>query len=176
MGGAEVNGKMVRFLCGDLSLEGVLHIPRRKPVMGGVVVCHPHPLYGGDMDNNVVRAICQGLEEVGLGSLRFNFRGVGESEGSFANGVGELADVEAAVSLLSGIEAIDTKHIGLCGYSFGAGVAFSHACRDRRVRAIAAVSIQATSVDATADYAGPKLLVCGSRDLLTPAHEAGSLA
>ncbi|MFQ5880446.1 MAG: alpha/beta hydrolase, partial [Dehalococcoidia bacterium] len=76
------------FACGELSLEGVLHRPEASP-LAAVVVCHPHPLYGGDMDNQVVVSICRELAATGLTALRFNFRGVGASQGSFGGGVGE---------------------------------------------------------------------------------------
>ena len=85
----------------------------------GVVVTHPHPLYGGDMHNNVVEAIVQAYREKGYSTLRFNFRGVGRSEGAYDNGIGEQEDVRAALLHLSDL---GKKHIHLTGYSFGAWV------------------------------------------------------
>ena len=87
------------FQSGDLSLEGVLHLPAVTPAPG-VVVCHPHPQYGGDMENNVVVAACDWLADRACAALRFNFRGVGESDGAFDQGAGERDDVRAALAHL----------------------------------------------------------------------------
>src|SRR6516225_6660796 len=80
----------VRFACGALTLEGRAVLPPGAP--RAAIICHPHPQYGGDMDNSVVTAATQALAERGFATLRFNFRGVGESEGSYAGGRGEIDD------------------------------------------------------------------------------------
>ncbi len=85
----------------------------------GVVVTHPHPLYGGDMYNNVVETIFQAYRERGYSALRFNFRGVGKSQGAYDNGIGEQEDIRAALRCLSDF---GKKTIDLAGYSFGAWV------------------------------------------------------
>ena len=85
-----------------------------------VVVCHPHPLYGGSMDNNVISAMMKPVRDRGWGTLRFNFRGVGESGGKYGEGEGEVADVLAVASYLVD-HGIGTIH--LAGYSFGAWIA-----------------------------------------------------
>jgi alpha/beta superfamily hydrolase len=102
--------------CGDLHLEGLLE---NHPGEKGVVVTHPHPLYGGEMRNNVVEAVIQAFREMNYSTLRFNFRGVGGSEGSYDNGVGEQEDVRAALQYLTDL---GKKPIDLAGYSFGAWV------------------------------------------------------
>jgi len=83
------------------------------------IVCHPHPLYGGDMDNTVVNAICQEFSEKKITTLRFNFRGAGASTGTFDDGIGEQADVRAVIDWL---RSHDYQQIILAGYSFGAAV------------------------------------------------------
>ena len=83
----------VKFPCSDLILEGMTVVPESKGPFPGVVVCHPHSLYGGEMNNNVVVPICQALAQASIASLRFNFRGVGASQGKFAEGIGEREDV-----------------------------------------------------------------------------------
>jgi uncharacterized protein len=103
---------------GQESLEAVLRDGVGK---GGVVVCHPHPLYGGSMRNGVVEAIEDGFSRVGFTTLKFNFRGVGSSTGRYADGVGETADVLAACSFLKGRMSKDERFV-LAGYSFGAWV------------------------------------------------------
>src|SRR6266849_4575887 len=85
---------------GGPSLEGRLAlVPAPK---GGFVLCHPHPLYGGDMDNPVVIRAAEVVREAGHATLRFNFRGVGSSTGSHDKGAGEQDDVRAAVAALAG--------------------------------------------------------------------------
>ena len=161
----------VRFPSGELTLVGVLHRPGASALecrSPGVAVCHPHPLYGGDMENNVVIAICRALAEGGLGALRFNFRGVGASSGAFGGGLGERQDARAALDFLAGLDGVDGDCLGLAGYSFGALVALSAA--DERVRALAAVSPPAGGLDlASVRQGAPTLLISGDRDDIAPA-------
>lgn len=101
---------------GELQIEGLLgNLPGDK----GVIVTHPHPLYGGDMYNNVVEAIVQAYREKEYSTLRFNFRGVGSSQGVHDNGIGEQEDVRSALKYLSDL---GKGCIDLAGYSFGAWV------------------------------------------------------
>lgn len=106
----------ILFRSGDLVLEGLLH---RCEGNKGVIITHPHPLYGGAMDNVVVDALAAAFKNKGYSTLRFNFRGVGNSTGSHDNGVGERDDVLAAIGFFidSGIH-----EIVLAGYSYGAYV------------------------------------------------------
>ncbi|OPY06132.1 MAG: Alpha/beta hydrolase family protein [Syntrophorhabdus sp. PtaB.Bin184] len=102
----------------DQNIEGLL---RRQSRKAGVVVCHPHPLYGGNMYNNVVSAIEDGYAAQGFTTLIFNFRGVGDSKGEYDEGDGEVRDATAAYGVLK--EHLDNDaHITLAGYSFGAWV------------------------------------------------------
>ena len=82
----------VAFSSGTLSLQGILHLPVGDGPFPGVVVFHPHPHMGGSMQNNVVIACCSGLVNQGIAALRFNFRGVGESQGVSEAGDAEIAD------------------------------------------------------------------------------------
>jgi alpha/beta superfamily hydrolase len=154
----------VRFPCGDLSLEGVSAVPDSKGPFPGVVVCHPHPLYGGEMNNNVVVPICVALAQASIVSLRFNFRGVGASQGKFADGIGEREDVTAAISYLSTLEAVDKERIGLCGYSFGGAISLEVAPADERLKALALVSPEISTYVPLKQYTKPKLIVCGGAD------------
>ncbi|MCP3955195.1 MAG: alpha/beta hydrolase, partial [Desulfobacterales bacterium] len=106
----------IEFTSGDLVLEGLYSEASSNR---GVVVTHPHPLYGGDMYNPVVQTVADACIETGLGCLQFNFRGVGRSTGQFDNGRGEQGDVIAAVNWLAEQGAGD---IWLAGYSFGSWV------------------------------------------------------
>ena len=97
----EIRRSEVSFCSDTLSLEGVLSIPRGMATFPAVVVCHPHPLNGGNMENNVVDSVFNLLAQESFVSLKFNFRGVGKSEGIFSNGIGEQQDVAAAISFLT---------------------------------------------------------------------------
>jgi len=103
----------IMIKCGNINLEGVL---QKKSEQKAVIITHPHPLYGGSMDNPVVTTIADAFFEKGFTTLKFNFRGTGSSTGMFDNGNGEQDDVRAAVSCLN--EA-GYSQIHLAGYSFG---------------------------------------------------------
>ncbi len=154
---------------GDLTLEGELYLPE-----GGaenmVVLCHPHPQYGGDMHNNVVQSAARGLVAAGTGALAFNFRGVGASSGSYDNGVGERDDVRAAAAFARALEG--TRRVGLLGYSFGAVMAAQVA--EEPLAGLALVSLPVRMLDAGGDVAltrfeKPVLIVVGDRDQVSPA-------
>jgi len=82
------------------------------------VLCHPHPLYGGSMDDMVLGVLAESLESAGIASLRFNFRGVGASDGAHDGNGGEVADLEAAIAWA--IDTYPNARLALGGYSFGA--------------------------------------------------------
>ncbi len=107
--------------CGELLLEGVLGLPEGNGPFPAVIVCHPHPLYGGSMDNNVVNSLCEAFMTASLVSFKFNFRGVGESQGEYSGGKREAEDVSAAIDYVSGVSEVDNQRLGLAGYSAGAG-------------------------------------------------------
>jgi len=163
-----------RFSSGELTLVGVLHKPQGTG-LPAVAVCHPHPLYGGDMENNVVLSLCRALVAAGVAALRFNFRGVGGSGGSHGGGIGERQDARAALDFLAGLPEVDSGRLGLAGYSFGALVALSAA--DERVRALVAVSPPAGGLDAASFRPGiPTLLVSGDQDDIAPAARLPEMA
>jgi alpha/beta superfamily hydrolase len=163
----------VSFSSGGLFLEGILTIPEGAGTLPTVIVCHPHPLYGGSMDNNVVCNLSETLTQASLASFKFNFRGVGGSQGEFGQGIGEREDVEAAISFISTVQEIDSKRIGLAGYSAGAGFALPVGFKDARIKAMAAVSPPLSMFDFNflKSCPKPKLLISGSRDDLTPTDQ-----
>lgn len=107
-------------------LQAVVSTPREQ-ALGIMVVCHPHPLYGGTMDNKVVTTLDQVARETGCAALRFNFRGVGESEGVHDDGKGEVEDALAAMSLASRL--LPDAPLLLAGFSFGGAMALRAALR-----------------------------------------------
>jgi hypothetical protein len=161
------------FLSGELLLEGILATPQGAGPFPAVIVCHPHPLYGGSMDNNVVCALSETLTQVSFASFRFNFRGVGRSQGEFGQGIGEQADVEAAISFVSKLEEVDRNRIGLAGYSAGAGFALPVAADDARIRALAAVSppLNMFDFEFLKSCPKPKFLISGDKDDLISAEQ-----
>ena len=167
--------KMIEFPCHDVTLEGVFALPEGVGPFGLVVVCHPHPLYGGNMYNNVVHAVCEQLGERGLAWLKFNFRGVGKSGGRFGGGLSEQDDARAAISFGEKQDKIDVGRIGICGYSFGSTVAFAVAVEDTRVRAVAGISPFIQPPDLLDHCAKPKLFVSGADDEFTGAQNLKEL-
>lgn len=155
----------ISFPSGELSLEGVWHLPETSGPFPAVVVCHPHPLYGGNMSANVVFYICQALALKNMAALRFNFRGVGKSQGEFGGGIGEQEDVRAALDFALATENIDKSKIGLAGYSFGGGVAAPVAVQDERVKMLALVSpALPDGGEQLKEYIKPKFIIVGEND------------
>jgi alpha/beta superfamily hydrolase len=167
----------VRFSASGIVLEGIFEKPKGETSFPAVVVCHPHPLYGGDMYNNVVSVICQGLAQESIATLRFNFRGVGRSEGNHEEGVGEQDDVRAALDFLQSSDGVDKGRLGLAGYSFGTRVVMPVALQDSRVKAVALVSPFLDDADwqRVKTYGVPKLFICGSEDSFISPHKVKRL-
>jgi alpha/beta superfamily hydrolase len=162
----------------DISLEAVWHFPDTKGPWPAVVVCHPHPLYGGNMSSNVVFGICQALAERAIAALRFNFRGVGKSGGEFGEGIAEQEDVKAALDFALENKNINPDRIGLAGYSFGGGGALPVAFKDERVKMLALVSpaLAEGGWEELKRYAKPKLVIVGENDLVIPQEQFLKLA
>jgi alpha/beta superfamily hydrolase len=155
--------------CGVLSLEGALEIPDgvNGPAPGSVI-CHPHPLYGGNMHNNVVRAVKKGLLNKGFACVRFNFRGTGGSWGTHGNGIDEEEDVLAAMDFVQQQKEIDAGKLVLAGYSFGCWVGLKAAVRDSRPGILIGISPPVDSYDFEflKQEERPKLLIAGDRDFV----------
>jgi len=154
----------INFSSEGYSIEGLLE---KNSNSRGAVITHPHPLYGGDMHNQVVAAIASAYNKTGCTSLRFNFRGVGGSQGTYGEGIGEQEDVRSAIAYLAdlGIGRID-----LAGYSFGAWVNAHFSCRQEGIAAMVMVSppVAFIGFDSIAAIDCLKLIVTGSRDDIAP--------
>jgi alpha/beta superfamily hydrolase len=164
----------VHFPTGDgLQLEG-LHARGEEQGEGEIILCHPHPLYGGDMYNNVVDVLQSSLAQKGFSTLRFNFRGVGRSEGGYGEGVTEVEDVQGAVTFL--VEKGDGP-LYLAGYSFGAYAGVRGVAKDDRVQALICISPPVAIYDFASlrEEGRPKLLVTGKRDLICPVAQVEEL-
>ena len=155
----------ITFHAGDYRIEGRLG---KGSTDKGIVITHPHPLYGGDMNNPVVAAIMQAYRQSGFTTLRFNFRGVGESQGRYADGSGEQEDVRAALLYLT---ELGISHLDLAGYSFGAWVNAHILCADADIETMVMVSppVAFIGFDSINAIKCLKLIITGSRDDIAPA-------
>ncbi len=148
-------------------LEGLLwtvDCPR-----AAAVVCHPHPQHGGTMHNHVTYRIAQAFRDAGVSALRFNFRGVGSSTGSYDEGRGELEDAKAALDFIA--QQLPGEPITSAGFSFGSRIALKLAA-DARVRKVLAVglAVDLFDFDFIKSLEKPKAFIQADRD------EYGSLA
>jgi alpha/beta superfamily hydrolase len=163
-------------LPGGITLEGALALPAGAEA--GVVVCHPHPRYGGDMDNPVVLTAVDACSTQGLATLRFNFRGVGGSGGSWDEGRGERDDVRAALAHLRGLLRGPAR-VGLAGYSFGAAMSAAVAGGEPLAGlALIAPPLASPSWPGAGALAigAPLLVVAGSDDTHCPRSGLAALA
>jgi alpha/beta superfamily hydrolase len=128
------------------------------------VVCHPHPLFGGTIHNKVAYHAAKALHERNVPVLRFNFRGVGLSEGVHDKGRGEQDDVRAVVDYLAG--EFPERPILLAGFSFGARVGLYAGCEDARVAELIGLGIPVNSFDMRflRGCQKPKLIIHGGND------------
>ena len=158
----------------SIRLEGILGLPtaalEHPP---GVVLCHPHPLYGGSMDTPLIQRLYAELLAEGFITLRFNFRGVGRSQGQHAGGVREVEDVAGAVEFLANCEDAAPARIYIVGYSFGALVGLKYAPTDPRIAGVVAIGLPLYAVGEgfLADYRKPKLFIAGEKDPICPPPE-----
>ena len=138
------------------------------PAEGGAprqfgVVCHPHPLYGGTLDNKVVYTLARTFVELGVPGIRFNFRGVGASAGQYDEGRGETADALAVIAY--GRERWPEASLWLAGFSFGGAVAVRSAAQARPEKLVTvAPGITRVAMDGFASPSCPWLIVQGDAD------------
>ncbi|MSP79310.1 MAG: alpha/beta fold hydrolase [Dehalococcoidia bacterium] len=161
----------VFFTNSSLTLEGALAVPDGPSPFPGAVVCHPHPLHGGDMNNNVVVGVAEALVLRGFVTLRFNFRGVGASQGSHADGIGEQEDVIGALNFLASQPTVQKNKTSLVGYSFGAVASLRVAAREPLVHALALIGCPHGAITKEAGALGtvPRIVIAGDRDSVAPA-------
>ncbi len=128
------------------------------------VVCHPHPLFGGTMHNKVVFQAAKALHARGASVLRFNFRGVGQSEGEHDRGHGEQSDVRAALDYLA--TEFPARAVLLVGFSFGSSVGLRVGCEDERVKRLIGLGLPVDNIDMSFLRActKPKLIIQGGND------------
>jgi uncharacterized protein len=156
-------------------LEAVLMRPE-APAVAAAVVCHAHPLHGGMMHFKPVFRAAKALQEAGVAALRFNFRGVGRSEGVHDDGRGEQDDARAALDEME--RRFPGVPLVLGGFSFGSTMALRVAPRDSRVKAVLAMGYplrRAGDTAPVADVTQPRLFVQGAQDEFGPEAEIRAL-
>jgi alpha/beta superfamily hydrolase len=156
--------RLLRFPSADgLQLEGRLTEGDRER---GVVLCHPHPLYGGSMLTPVIMSVEAAFHAAGFTTLAFNFRGVGGSEGTHGDGRAEVADVAGALRHLRGALDASPRLVAVAGYSFGSHVGGRGAAADPDVGFYLGVAPVLTRYDYgfLADIRGRVALIAGARD------------
>lgn len=151
-------------------LEALLEVPQETDVIGCAVVCHPHPLHGGTMQNKVVHTLARSFIGQEFAALRFNFRGVSESDGEFDEGRGELEDIFAAMDWFAKNDP--DLPLWLSGFSFGAAMAV-HAAAGRAPAGLVSI---APAVSQSAGNPGsqpdcPWLILQGDQDELVNVDE-----
>ncbi|MFX0002718.1 MAG: alpha/beta hydrolase [Candidatus Hermodarchaeota archaeon] len=150
----------------NIKLEAEYFLSKRNVKNPVVLICHPHPQYGGNMYNNVVTGVFDELVENDISSLRFNFRGVGRSTGIHSDGTGELEDVQKCIEFL-----INEKNHGkiiICGYSYGAAIGSSTINYSDKIIGYISISYPWDFVDfrykTLSQSDKPKLFIQGDKD------------
>jgi uncharacterized protein len=141
-----------------------------EEVKRAAIICHPHPLFGGTMHNKVVYRIAKAFQDLRFATLRFNFRGTQQSEGTHDYGNGEQEDLRAAISFME--QKYANAELWVAGFSFGAAITWKTACTDDRVRALVFAGFP---VSKSREYQlsptqceKPKLFVQGAKDEFGP--------
>jgi alpha/beta superfamily hydrolase len=151
-----------------VSSDGLVHKGAPSGIRAAVVFGHPHPQYGGTMHTKATYQSAKALARIGCVVMRFNFRGVGRSEGAFDAGAGEQEDFRAALDFMHG------RHPGVPvwagGMSFGSWIALTVGAEDPRVSLLLGVAVPVNKYDyeAVASSPKPKFLIHGERDEICP--------
>ncbi len=170
--------RSITFLSRDRQpyvLEGMLHYP---PASGfahplpAAILCHPQPA-SSDMNDPLLLCLARELARNGILALRFNFRGVGRSQGEQTDGRFEPLDIAGAITYLLRQPELNQEKVCLIGHAFGAFVALTYAPFDPRVRTVVAISLPLFRVGKgfAEKYTRPKLFVTGEFDEVCPRHK-----
>ena len=160
----------------DGRLEGRYH-QSKKPDAPIAIVLHPHPLHGGNMNNRVVFIMFNNFVERGFSVLRFNFRGVGRSQGAFDNGVGELSDAAYAFDWMQQFNS-NSPFCWIAGYSFGALISMQLMMRRPEIEGFVSISPPAGTEDFSflAPCPSSGLIIHGDKDTHVPLDAVKKLA
>ena len=162
----------VMFAGPDGRLEGRYH-HAKKPNAPVALLLHPHPLHGGTMNNRVVHALYQRFQGMGFSVLRFNFRGVGRSQGRYDGGIGEISDAASALDFLQAVNP-NAHSLWVAGYSFGAWVGMQLLMRRPETDGFISVSPPTNMYDFSflAPCPASGLFLHGTNDTVVPVEAA----
>ena len=153
-------------------LEGVVHAPATHDPAPVVVLCHPQPA-SSDMNDTLTVALARGLAEAGMFALRFNFRGVGKSQGQQTDGRMEPLDIAGALDFALTQKGINPAKVCITGHAFGAYIGMLYAPFDARVRTLVAISLPMfrAAYGFPRPFEKPKLFVTGEFDEICPLYK-----
>ena len=156
-------------------LEGRYH-PQAKPDAPIAIILHPHPQFGGTMNNQIVYNLFYTFVNRGFSALRFNFRGVGRSQGSFDNGIGELSDAAAALDWMQTVNP-DARSCWIAGVSFGAWIGMQLLMRRPEITGFVSVAPPANMYDFSflAPCPSSGLIINGTADKVAPPKDTLTL-
>ena len=163
---SEITKELTTLSTANSELESLLEIPTKPAKPPCVILCHPHPRYGGNMFDTLINHISTYLLDSGIATLRFNQRGVGMSSGETGDGPEELKDTQSVVNMTTINPKIDGSRLGIVGYSFGAWMALESSLRSNSIKSLVAIACPQNKFAqyGTVQITQPKLLILGDRD------------
>ena len=166
----------VNFNGPDGRLEGRYH-PSNRPQAPLALLLHPHPQHGGTMNNKIIYKLYQTFTKRGFSTLRFNFRGVGRSQGQFDNGQGELSDAASALDWMQ-TQNPNTRSCWIAGFSFGAWVAMQLMMRRPEISGFISIATPASQYDFSflAPCPASGMIIHGDKDEVVPQSSVNRLA
>jgi len=156
----------------SLLLEGMLHTPTGAELAPIIILCHPQPA-SSDMNDTLNYALACKLAEEGMFALRFNFRGVGKSQGQQTDGRMEPLDLAGAIDFALSCSGANPAKICVVGHGFGAYIAFLYAPFDTRIRTIVSISLPLFRTESgfPKPFERPKLFITGEFDEICPLYK-----
>ena len=163
---SEITKELTTLSTANSELESLLEIPTKPEKPPCVILCHPHPRYGGNMFDTLINHISTYLLDSGIATLRFNQRGVGMSSGETGDGPEELKDTQSVVNMTTINPKIDGSRLGIVGYSFGAWMALESSLRSNSIKSLVSIACPQNKFAqyGTVQITQPKLLILGDRD------------
>ena len=151
-------------------LEAILSTTEDSPPNVVGIICHPHPLHDGTMHNKVVTTVARAFRDLSITSIRFNYRGVGKSEGTYAEGIGETEDALAVIKWAE--KKWPGSKIWLAGFSFGAFVSLRAATLSTNIAQLISIAPAVNHADFSDLHPHcPWLIIIAEKDTLVPANE-----
>ena len=163
---SEITKELTTLSTANSELESLLEIPTKPAKPPCVILCHPHPRYGGNMFDTLINHISTYLLDSGIATLRFNQRGVGMSSGETGDGLEELKDTQSVVDMTTINPKIDGSRLGIVGYSVGAWMALESSLRSNSIKSLVSIACPQNKFAqyGTVQITQPKLLILGDRD------------